>query len=275
MDETSSSSLEASITTQKGSLHIGVSVTRRRVQAIRIFPKDTHLKETLLLNSNHSKIIHLVRHAQGVHNIAGEKDPAGYLLEENEDALLSSLGEEQCHSLENSTELTSFSQNASLLIVSPMRRTLQTATLSFPHLINKIPWIGYENVREQTGVHPCDRRRPISEHKIHYPHVDFSLVLDDEDQLYSRYPDCREPIEEVINRAHDFLLFLHSRSEREIVVVTHSAYLRHLLQHLLVVVETSSSEENLQSTSSEFQNFKNCEMRTFICDLSSISTSDV
>lgn len=201
----------------------------------------------------------------GVHNIAGEKDPKGYLLEENEDAVLSALGEQQCRSLASSAELVAFSQSATLLVVSPMRRTLQTATLSFPHLVNKIPWIGFENIREQTGAHPCDRRRPISEHRVSFPHVDFSLVDDDEDQLYSRYPDRREPLEEVLARARDFLVFLSKRPEKEVIIVTHSAYLRHLLQHLL--------EESSEEPSSEFQNFKNCEMRTFVVDLSSYSTN--
>lgn len=145
-----------------------------------------------------------------------------------------------------------------------MRRTLQTASLSFPHLINKIPWIGFENIREQTGAHPCDRRRPISEHMINFPHVDFSLIADDEDQLYSRYPKEREPLTGVLDRARDFLSFLIQRPEKEIIVVSHSAYLRHLLQHLMEIKGESESE---------YQNFKNCEMRTFVIDLSLVSSS--
>jgi hypothetical protein len=39
-----------------------------------------------------TKVIHFVRHAQGEHNVAGEKDPAGYLDEAYEDAILTPHG---------------------------------------------------------------------------------------------------------------------------------------------------------------------------------------
>ncbi|KAM0000129.1 putative histidine phosphatase superfamily [Helianthus debilis subsp. tardiflorus] len=45
-----------------------------------------------------SKTIHLVRHAQGVHNVLGEKDHSAYMSDELFDAHLTPLGWEQVRS---------------------------------------------------------------------------------------------------------------------------------------------------------------------------------
>jgi hypothetical protein len=99
----------------------------RRTQS---FPKLNH-------NSS-QKLLHFVRHAEGIHNVAGAIDHNNYILEEFEDACLTKLGINQCKRL--STERHELLDHSELLIVSPHRRTLQTATFSFPHLISDIPW---------------------------------------------------------------------------------------------------------------------------------------
>lgn len=118
-----------------------------------------------------SKKIHFVRHAQGYHNVAGETDPIfGYLREDLEDAVLTDLGKEQCRNLASSLDVKFF-KNINLIIVSPMRRTIETAIFSFPNQVKdkRITFLANELIREQTGMHPCDRRRPITKQKNRVP----------------------------------------------------------------------------------------------------------
>ena len=206
-----------------------------------------------------SKIVHFVRHAQGEHNVVGEVNHEEYKREDLEDAHLSELGRQQCQQLFERSSQNRTVDDAELLVVSPMRRTLQTAQLSFPHLVGNIPWIALESVREQTGQHPCDRRRPVVEHQSDHSHVDFESIENETDPFYHLYPDCREPVTVVADRGRDFFKWLAARPERVIIVVTHSAYLRVLLTH--VAAAHSDFHES---------HFDNCEMRTYALDLSGL-----
>jgi hypothetical protein len=76
---------------------------------------------------------------------------------------LTERGIKQCKALAH--DPPSCIETAQLLVVSPMQRTLQTATYSFPSLMGKIPWVACELIRERSGLHPCDRRRNLEEYK--------------------------------------------------------------------------------------------------------------
>lgn len=216
-----------------------------QMSSIRVTPyeRDSQAKP-------HEKIIHFQRHATGWHNVHGEKKKTEYLREDLEDATLSDGGLTECAAVPDES-----AGGAQLLLVSPMRRTLQTATLSFPHLVGQVPWLALECLREVTGMHPCDRRLPIPEHMETHPHVDFSLVEDEHDPLYQKYTDAntREPDEDVMIRCADFLAFLQKREESEIVVCTHSAYLRVLFNHIF------SDQAPDHKTK-----YANCEIRSYL-----------
>ena len=63
-----------------------------------------------------------------------------------------------------------------LLVVSPMTRTLQTASFSFPNLVDNCPWLAIEDIREASGFHPCDRRQTLSGEDLSLPaFLPFSL----------------------------------------------------------------------------------------------------
>lgn len=56
--------------------------------------------------------------------------------------------------------------------------------LSLLHLVvqlSTIPWLANELVRERIGVHPCDKRRPISIAKSEYPAVSPVVMASDSD----------------------------------------------------------------------------------------------
>ncbi|KDO67976.1 hypothetical protein CISIN_1g038365mg [Citrus sinensis] len=90
----------------------------------------------------------MVRHAQGLHNVDGDKNYKAYLSPEYFDAPVTQLG-----------------------------------------------W--------QQGVHPCDKRRSISDYQFLFPAVDFSLIESDEDVLWKA--NVRETNEEVAARGLKFM----------------------------------------------------------------------
>jgi broad specificity phosphatase PhoE len=211
------------------------------------------------LSSKKFKVVHFLRHAQGHHNVAGEKlGEEGYCSEEYLDSTLTDLGLSQCSKCcEENFDIVKTSE---LMIVSPMRRTLQTAFHSFPHCFENenIPILALEHIREQSGLHPCDKRLAKTELEQFYASksVDFSLIKD-VDPLYPKFGnEEREPNHHVVERCVNFISWLKSREEKEIICVTHSAFLRILCNHVLNITEDDKSK------------FQNCELRTIIisCD---------
>jgi broad specificity phosphatase PhoE len=98
------------------------------------------------------RLIHFVRHAQGFHNV----DPRP-IHERDPDAHLTPEGEAQCAAL--AAEVAQLTPE--LIVVSPLTRTLQTATLVFDaHLRGPSPppLIACEHARE-TVNYLCDCRR--------------------------------------------------------------------------------------------------------------------
>ena len=197
------------------------------------------------------KTIYFLRHAQGEHNIAGEADPiGGYLRDDLLDAVLSEYGVEQCT---NFAKMSNFHEELDLIVVSPMRRTLQTAALCFPDAIDRIPFVAVEEVREQTGMHPCDCRLSIDELKACFPHVCFDEISYIEDPLYHLYLTGREPDAHVLDRGRKFFEWLHRRKESNIMIVTHSAFLRCIFKSLLKL--------SIDSQVSDYNRFANCEVK--------------
>jgi broad specificity phosphatase PhoE len=198
------------------------------------------------------KVIHVVRHGQAAHNVAAEQSKLEYLRQDLEDAELTEFGISQCQELSQSAQ--GQLGNVELVISSPLNRAMQTTTHSFPFLLERgVPWVAVEHIREQTGLHPCDSRRPISEKKVKFPHFNFDDIENDEDILYPKYLNEREPLESVISRGNEFLEWVWERPEKEMVMVTHAAFLRNFMKLVLKMHEDNNDA---------FREFKNCELRT-------------
>ncbi|KAJ6896123.1 phosphoglycerate mutase-like protein 1 isoform X2 [Populus alba x Populus x berolinensis] len=200
------------------------------------------------------KTIHLVRHAQGLHNVEGEKNYKAYLNPEYLDAPLTQLGWQQVDNLRKHVHASGLSKRVELVVTSPLLRTLQTAvgvfggegytdrTNPLPLMVanvgssgraaisshNSPPFIAIEDCREHFGVHPCDKRHDVSDYQFLFPAVDFSLIETDEDVLWKA--DVRESTEELAARGLKFLNWLWTRKEKEIAIVTHSGFLVHTLR---------------------------------------------
>jgi len=247
--------------------------------------------DTSLYPLHRCKTLHLVRHGQGYHNVAGEKDYGAYMSYDFFDASLTSLGWQQVDNLRKHIWKTGIASRIELVVTSPLTRTMQTAVGVFggggyidgdasPPLMvtgagkgnhaaitsaNCPPFIASECCREQMGLHPCDKRKSINEYRPLFPGIDFSLVETNEDLLWKS--DVREGGIELAARGRAFINWLLTRKEKEIAVVSHSSFLIHTLGlfgkdcHSLVRKEIHKA-------------YANCELRSFvIADRSAIGTN--
>ncbi|KAK7857048.1 phosphoglycerate mutase-like protein 1 [Quercus suber] len=235
-----------------------------------------------------TKTLHLVRHAQGIHNVEGEKDHNAYLSYDLFDANITPLGWKQVDNLRKHVHACGLSKRIDLVVVSPLLRTMQTAVgvfggeaytdgINVPPLmaantgksgrpaissLNSPPFVAVELCREHLGVHPCDKRRSITEYRPLFPAVDFSLasnlsllIENDDDILWT--PDIRERNEEVAARGQKFLKWLWTRKEKEIAIVSHSGFLFHTL--------SAFGNDCHPSVKSEIcTHFANCELRSVV-----------
>lgn len=225
---------------------------------------------------NRCKILHLVRHAQGVHNVASEISHDNLLSDEFFDARLSPLGWNQVDNLRKHVQASGLSKRIDLVITSPLLRTMQTAVGVFggqahkndvvngaPNLLmvknagnsgrpaisslSSPPFMAVELCRERLGRHPCDKRRSVSEYRSLFPAIDFSQIKSNEDKLWKA--NVRENNDELAVRGQEFLNWLWTRKEKEIAIVTHSGFLSQF--YPLVVGEKGTQ-------------FANCEIRSVV-----------
>ncbi len=129
--------------------------------------------------SGRTKVLHVVRHAEGFHNV--DRRP---IYERPIDARLTPDGEAQCAALAAATAAL----RPQLVVSSPLTRTLQTASLAFGAQREAVgaPLLALEAVRE-TVNYGCDARRPLREIRPEFPHVDFAHCPSDEDPLWAKY----------------------------------------------------------------------------------------
>ncbi|KAF2876650.1 histidine phosphatase superfamily [Massariosphaeria phaeospora] len=168
----------------------------------------------------------LIRHAQALHNVASDwsiHDPP-----------LSDLGRQQCAELQESLKQSEIGNQVELIVVSAMRRTLETATLGLDWLINEkkikvLPDAGWQ----ENADHPCDTGSSISVMQSEFPNFDFSVV----DPLY---PDKTTSLsanpyafseKAILARGQTCLQALYARPEKVVAVVSHSGFLRAAVCH--------------------------------------------
>ncbi|XP_039000443.1 phosphoglycerate mutase-like protein 1 isoform X2 [Hibiscus syriacus] len=142
-------------------------------------------------NFGRRKLIHLVRHAQGKHNLEAEKSRDPLTSFDYLDAELSPLGWQQVRDQRKDVCSTGLLKGIEVVISSPMSRTLQTAVGIFhgedgedSTIVCRAPIIAYELCRERLGKFECDKRRSISHYRSCFPAVDFSLIENEDDVLW-------------------------------------------------------------------------------------------
>lgn len=164
------------------------------------------------------------------------------------DPELTALGKTQCLTLKTSlyTRFGHYSSKDVAVIVSPMLRTMQTATIGLDWLKDdgvvfeaSADWQGerafdirrtnqqHSNFNTENSDEPCDTGSPISKWQAEFPHIDFSKVdpiwPDKTSPAAKRYANTRSA---VIERGKLVLEALFHRPEKLIYVVSHGAFLR-------------------------------------------------
>ena len=232
--------------------------------------------------STNKKLLHIVRHAQGYHNVDPQvmRSPAGI------DAQLTDEGRRQCAALAD-TVASTHGIHPEIIVSSPLSRTLETAALSFgAYLKEGTPMVALEAVRETVNF-CCDARRPLSTNVAAIEQmgvrVDTSGCLQDHDELWAQYErelgtqeqytGHRESadLSALAMRAREAFAWLGARPEREIVLVTHSAFLWNTLnmarlgrkQGVSAIVDYGGDRELEGWLAARFEN---AEMKSVVCE---------
>jgi broad specificity phosphatase PhoE len=215
---------------------------RKRSLQVKVFPLNCPT------SPENCKVIHFIRHGQGFHNlmadtakinnvswtnfVSSKNNP--YMMSELLDCPLTDIGRQQAISLRDNQvqqfhcDMTS----PELILVSPCCRTLQTASIALQTCIQPnnssntmqgVQSIAHELLREETGIHICDKRRSKTQISYEFPFIDFSLLEHEYDPLFSN--DRRETKMEVAERIYRFMQWLSIRPEQKIAIVSHSGWL--------------------------------------------------
>jgi len=183
------------------------------------------------------KIVHCIRHGQGFHNLLAEifyshgrrwkqfshSSDNPYVIPEILDPPLTQTGRDQARALCPRIKTLPIEHIPDLVVLSPNYRALQTGIIVCEHLLGSdknIPFVAHEMLREETGVHICDKRRPKSQQEREFPFVNFEMVDSEEDEIYRH--DRRENKMEVGERIYKFMLWLEKRPEKAVTIVSHS-----------------------------------------------------
>ena len=105
-----------------------------------------------------------IRHGEALHNVVG-KIYGEKVYQQFEDTTLTTNGMRQA--------INANIPAPDIVLVSPLTRTLQTATLMFPN----VPMIALECLKEYPQhIEICNRRSSIRIISMLFPHVDFQIV---------------------------------------------------------------------------------------------------
>ncbi|KAL0941733.1 phosphoglycerate mutase family protein [Colletotrichum truncatum] len=172
--------------------------------------------------------VHLVRHAQGFHNLCVENESI-------RDPLLTDLGKQQCAALRAAFP---YHDKLTHLVASPLRRTLHTCLLGFgsdaaAQVGRGLKVIALPEVQEVSDA-PCDTGSAISEIEGEFEgRVDFSRVPDDWIDKTSPSSKWEPTLEKLEKRAAEARRALRDlvgdvQGDEHVVVVTHGGFLHFL-----------------------------------------------
>ncbi|KAL7541998.1 hypothetical protein ACHAXR_011662 [Thalassiosira sp. AJA248-18] len=230
---------------------IETPITQERISATA---HDMDLVEASYAARDHDsydKILILLRHGEANHNVF-EREYAqkhGTKMEEANsdedypvDPMLTGKGCGQM--LDVSRRTATFFNNDTglqpdLFVVSPLRRAIQSALISFPtHTaqtsLSNTPWICHPMAMEKSNGHKSEY--PSSPGKLEqlFPGVNFSLFEEslvdgggDELNGREKVPLFENKID-LMGRTDEFLRFIKERDERVIVVSSHATWLQSL-----------------------------------------------
>ena len=172
-----------------------------------------------------TKEIYLIRHAQSEANAATDLDNPNFYY----DARITAAGREQALKVQKKLQNINFD----LMLCSPLTRTLETFALIFPNPINNTIILPF--VREHLD-HSCDVGRQPAILKKEFPNLNFDKVKKfwwnnniptDEKSIN------KESIDDLDCRVKKFKIWINSRSEKKIALVSHGTYISRIIDSFL------------------------------------------
>lgn len=133
------------------------------------------------------------------------------------------------------TFFASLKPENTIILVSPLRRTLQTMLLGFSSLLpsstsHPVPLLILPQLQE-CGAYPCDIGGPLEETKARFPHewLDWSEV--EKNPEWNQNKGIFEATEaKNVARARWVRKFIRERKEENVVVVSHHGLLRRIVK---------------------------------------------
>ena len=170
------------------------------------------------------KNIWCIRHGTALHNIMypmiGSK---AYTMARYRDTPLVEKGQEESLEL---GETWDKKEEMDIIFVSPLTRTLQTATNIFKG--TKIKMTAIDNIMEYPQTHEiCNHRLNKTLLEKKYDYVDFSNIP--EESTYWKDSPEIESLFDLKKRSDHFKEMLRERPEQNICVVSHSTFLKEFL----------------------------------------------
>ena len=167
-----------------------------------------------------SKKLFCIRHGTSEHNVRFYEIGELAFNEKEDTKLLAKGIEEARHLGDNWKEI----DNIELVLVSPLSRTLETATQIFKN--KKVPMIALDCLIEYPQHSElCNKRKAKKDIVDKYPHVNFDRIAND---LYWN-GDEEESYETLKERVKFAKQWIMMRSEKKIAIVSHSSYLAQFL----------------------------------------------
>jgi broad specificity phosphatase PhoE len=184
-----------------------------------------------------SKNLYCIRHGLAEHNVNYLKFGCKTFYDPN--FVDTSLVEEGFKQAVNLGETWLNKKDIELVVVSPLKRTLQTATEIFKDL--SIPIISFELAREYPiGGHTCNKRSSKEYLMITFPKINFDNIKEGEDYLWDS--EKEESIHELDLRINTFKKFIENRPEKNIALVSHASFIGQLKDNHIKYIENGEEE---------------------------------
>ncbi|KAH8687992.1 histidine phosphatase superfamily [Tricladium varicosporioides] len=179
--------------------------------------------------------VHIVRHAESEHNITKDftvRDPG-----------LTPLGRQQSTKL---SETFPHSNSIGLILTSPLRRTVETTLLAFPHILDKKYYppssgLGVEggaelllepDLQERSAL-PCDTGSNADITEALFPGLNFRQLgvrwLEKTGTFGADDEAVKDRAERVVERLQERVRTLNGE-KRDIVVLTHGVFMKFLVK---------------------------------------------
>jgi broad specificity phosphatase PhoE len=184
-----------------------------------------------------SKTIYCIRHGLSLHNKLYHKYGSKTFYDNDyTDTMLLPEGKQQAQELARTWKEIN---TIDLVIVSPLKRTLETAMNIFDEI--DVPMIALEMSREfPLGLHTCNKRSNKEELELLYPRVNFDNLVSNKDNIWD---DKKEETIEMLNSRIDLIKkYMKDRPEENIAFVNHSSFIGQMKDNDIKYLDNGDEE---------------------------------